>query len=324
MSRFRIASFNLENLGGKLDSPSVAERTRVLRPRLERLEADVLCLQEVNSQTHGQDRVLEVLDFLLEETPYASYFRTATSNEAGTKPLDAHNLVILSRKPIARSRQLLHKLVPPPRCRRVTARPIDEQESEVRWERPILHASIELDDKRRLEVINVHFRAPLAAFVPGQKQSSFVWHRVEGWAEGMYLAAIKQAGQSLESRLLVDQLFDANPDALVALAGDFNCDGSQLPMMTLRADLDDTGNPDLAARTLIPLELSLPADRRYTVRHAGHKLMLDHILVSRSLLDRFRTEEIHNETLEDELLAFYAGRTLTESTHAPIVASFSL
>ena len=175
-----------------------------------------------------------------------------------------------------------------------------------------------------LEVINVHLRAPRAAFIPGQKQSSFVWNRVEGWAEGMYLAAIKQAGQALETRLLVDELFDTAPDALIAVAGDLNSDESQLPMMTLQADVDDTGNPALISRTLVPLELSIPVERRYTVRHAGHRLMLDHILASRSLLDRFRNEEIHNELLRDELIAHHAGRVETESDHAPIVASFSL
>lgn len=324
MSRFRIATFNLENLGGKLGSPEVAERVRVLRPRLEGLEADILCLQEVNAQNHGKQRALEVLDHLLEETPYSDYSRVATTNEAGTKVLDSHNLVILSRFPIRHSRQLWHDLVPPPRCRRVMARPVEDSESEVRWERPILHASIELNDGRQLEVINVHLRAPLAAYIPGQKQSSFVWNRVAGWAEGMYLAAIKQAGQALETRLLVEEFFDAEPGALIAVAGDLNSDESQLPMMTLRADVDDTGNPELAARTLVPLELSIPADRRYTVLHAGRKLMLDHILTSRSLLDRFCDEQIHNELLEDELIAHYAGRVETGSTHAPIVASFSL
>ena len=47
----RLATFNLENL----DLPPKAAlpnetRAEILRPALERLEADILCLQEINGQ----------------------------------------------------------------------------------------------------------------------------------------------------------------------------------------------------------------------------------------------------------------------------------
>ena len=53
MPKVRLATFNLENLDdvpGK--KPTLAERIRVMRPQLERVNADILCLQEV----HGQER----------------------------------------------------------------------------------------------------------------------------------------------------------------------------------------------------------------------------------------------------------------------------
>ena len=50
----RLATFNLENLDDAPDgAPPLAERLRILRPQLERLAADVLCLQEVNAQRDG-------------------------------------------------------------------------------------------------------------------------------------------------------------------------------------------------------------------------------------------------------------------------------
>ena len=47
----RIASFNLESLEpvSRAGVP-LGERAEILRPQLERLRADVICLQEVNGQ----------------------------------------------------------------------------------------------------------------------------------------------------------------------------------------------------------------------------------------------------------------------------------
>jgi exonuclease III len=47
----RMATFNIENL----DLP-VEARLPVLRPALERLEADIVCLQEVNGQRGPGER----------------------------------------------------------------------------------------------------------------------------------------------------------------------------------------------------------------------------------------------------------------------------
>jgi hypothetical protein len=48
----RIATFNLENFDdpGPGGLPTLATRVALMRPQLERLRADVLLLQEVNSQ----------------------------------------------------------------------------------------------------------------------------------------------------------------------------------------------------------------------------------------------------------------------------------
>jgi endonuclease/exonuclease/phosphatase family metal-dependent hydrolase len=74
----RLATFNLESL----DLPPKAgmpleTRAEVLRPALERLDADILCLQEVNGQhvAGREERQLLALDRLLAGTKYASYAR---------------------------------------------------------------------------------------------------------------------------------------------------------------------------------------------------------------------------------------------------------
>jgi len=123
---------------------------------------------------------------------------------------------------------------------------------------------------------------------------------------------------------VIDRLFDADPRAAIVVLGDFNADGREAPLKILRGDVDETGNAALAGRALTPIELTLPADRRFSVLHFGQALMLDHIMVSRTMLARFRKADIHNELLTDELVAFFAGRRDADSFHAPVVAEFAV
>ncbi len=325
---FRIATFNLETLdGGAATSSSLADRIEVLRPQLLRLQADVLCLQEVNAQptTTGGPRVPHALDRLLEGTPYEGFRRFAGGGAGDPKLLaDVHNLVVLSRFPIADARSVRHRLVAPPSYRSATARPRSPDAEPVAFDRPILAVELELPDGGRLHVLNLHLRSPLAAPVAGQKEGAFVWKSAAGWAEGFFLAAVKRAGQALEARLLVDEIFEREPEARIAVLGDLNAAEWEVPVRMLCAEVEDTGKGRLAGRALVPLERGLPADRRFSVIHHGRKVMLDHILVSRALLAGYRQLEVHNETVGDELVGFAVVKEATVSYHAPVVAEFAL
>jgi hypothetical protein len=68
----------------------------------------------------------------------------------------------------------------------------------------------------------------------------------------------------------------------------------------------------------------VPEAQRYSVIHAGNRLMLDHLLASRPLLALYRGLEIHNETLGDEVVAHAAVEGSPESYHAPVVAIFDV
>ncbi|MGE4217935.1 MAG: endonuclease/exonuclease/phosphatase family protein [Alphaproteobacteria bacterium] len=324
--RLRIATFNLESLDDApgLDPP-LPRRLAVLRPILDRLDADLLCLQEVNGQLPGgrQPRQLLALDALLAGTPLGDFHRAATPGPHGA-PADRHNLVVLSRWPILESRSLRHDLVPPPLYRPVTALPPSAAAAPVEWDRPILHAAIALPGGRRLDLLNLHLRAPLAAPVAGQKQSSFVWRSAAGWAEGFYIAAMKRTGQALEARLLVDRLFDADPDGLIAVAGDLNAEALETPVRAIQADAEDTGNPALAGRSLSAVETGVPEAGRFSVLHHGRRLMLDHLLASPALARCCRRTDILNEGLLDEYFAYLAGLHPAASFHAPVVAEFVL
>ncbi len=293
-------------------------RCAALRPQLERLAADVLCLQEVHAQKDHKSspRRLRALDALLEGTSYASFHRVSTLREGA--PADVHNLVILSRFAIVAHRQLRNELFPAPVYGAITAEP-SAPAAPLEWDRPLLHAEIDVEGTP-LHVIDLHLRAPLATNVPGQKLSPFVWRSVRGWAEGFYVAAMKRAGQAFEARLLVDAIFDADPDARVVVAGDLNADEHETPVRVLRGDGDDTGNPALAPRVLVPLERAVAEEERYSVLHAGARHCLDHVLVSAAIARGRHRVSIDNASLRDEA----AGEPVAGSFHAPIVAEIEI
>lgn len=323
----RLATFNLESL----DLPPKAKvaleiRAQVLRPALDRLDADILCLQEVNGQhVSGQsDRALLALDQLLEGTQYASYERAYTTGGSGHGAASVHNLVTLSRYPIRMRREVLHDIVPPLDYRWLTALPPEDRPQALRFDRPLLLTDVELEDGSLLAVINLHLRAPLAAAVPGQKLEPFVWRSVGGWAEGYLASGVRRMAQALEVRLLLETLLDADPARLIAVAGDFNAEDHDVPVRILLGAEEDTGNPELSARSLVLLDRALPQDQRWSVLHHGRPQMLDHVMASRQLHSRFREIEVHNEALADELAGYGRNLRSSASYHAPVVATFAI
>jgi len=322
----RIATFNLESLDDSPGAtPPLAARLDRLRGQLARLDADILCLQEINARrgTGGKPRSLSALSRLLEGTAYADFARAVSLGPSGRRLADHHNLAILSRWPIRQWQSLRHDLIKPlavalpaPSGRGIAA-------LEAAWDRPLLHAVVPLPDGTLLQVIDLHLRAPLAAAIPVAKQPGKGWISAAGWAQGFYLAALKRQGQALEARLLVDRLFDADANALIAVCGDFNAEAGETPLRLLRAAVADSGNPALAGRELIALAETVPEERRFSVRYGDRLALYDHLLVSQALHARFRGLEICNETLgarPDPAL----GEVSPDSSHAPLVAAFDL
>ena len=322
----RIATFNLENLDDRPDSaPSLKERIHVLRPQLLRLDADVLCLQEVNGQeTPGQPRALLALQELFRSTPYEHFNVASTLTQGGGEVYDQRNLVIASRYPILDPVQLRHDKIAKPAYRRLTALPAELDAQPIGWERPIFHAKVQIPGQPLLHVINLHLKSRLPTPIEGQRLDTYRWRSVAGWAEGSFLSSLKRVGQALETRVLIDEIFDADLDARVVVAGDFNADLDDVPVEAIRGDVENTGNPALAPRVLLSCEQTVPETSRYSLFHHGRREMLDHLLISRSLLASYRGTEIHNETLHDESIAFATDIKFPESDHAPVVARFEL
>lgn len=312
----RLATFNLENLDWAAAHPDAfARRRSALLPILERLDADVLCLQEIDAQKiHKRGaRAYLALDRLVAGTPLAAFHRALSLAPGRDAPADVHNLAILSRWPIRASRQIHHDIVarwlwPPPRDGDAQPPPI-----EIAWDRPTLYAAIEGPDGRLLHVVNLHLRAPRA--VPVATARGLGSSRA--LIEGQFVAAQKREGQALEARLFVETRFDEEPGARIAICGDFNADAHDAPTRMLRGGHEDDAD---SPRDLIALEERVDAARRYTVIHAGRPKLIDHILASRALAAGWRETIILNDGLEDEV---FAREPIDGSLHAPVMAAFS-
>ena len=321
----RIATFNVENLDDKpAQSPSLADRIAIMRPQLARLRADVICFQEVNGQEKpNRPRAILALIQLIKDTQYETYHRVHTLS-SNNEAYDERNLVVLSRFPITSTQQLKHTLVKSPNYRYITALPTEQSSRSITWERPIFYVTLDLGNNRSLHLVNLHLKSKIPSTVSGQKINNFTWRSISGWAEGYFISSLKRVGQALEVRLLIDQIFDNNIDSLVAVCGDFNADSDSVPVNTIRGPVEETGNPALTKRIMIPCEATVPEPSRYSLLHLGKGEMLDHLLVSRQLLAFYRGTEIHNEVLPDESGAFRTDEKFPESDHAPVVAEFVL
>jgi len=322
--KLRIASFNLENFDDKPDqNPSLQTRIELMRPQLLRLNADILCLQEVNGQeTDNEPRKLLALNKLIEGTQYEAYDLVSTKTADRTQVYDERNLVILSRYEIESSNQYRNDLIEPPMYRKVMANPIELEAKEVDWERPLLTVKIKLPGNQIIHVINLHLKSKIPSSIPGQKINNYKWKTVGGWAEGFFISSMKRVGQALETRVLIDQIFNEDKQAYLVVCGDFNASSDQVPVKAIVGQVEHTGNGELANRALFPCERNIPDSQRFSLLHHGKKEMIDHLLVSRNLIQYYQFTEIHNEMLHDESISFASDKKYPESDHAPIVAEF--
>ena len=294
-------------------------RMAVLKLILNDLAADVICLQEVAAQKSPpvKGRRFLALDRLLCDTAYQNYHRTTSVRPGTNAPADVHNLVILSCWPIREQRQLYHEIVAKWRWTPPSEGSSPQPSIEIMWERPLLYARLSMPNGAALHIVNLHFRAPRAVRIPGVSEAT---NRVSSraWAEGQFIAAQKQEGQALETRLFIERLFDSEPNAFIAICGDLNSEEHDAPARLLLG-IPDEDATEPSPRKLIPLAARLEEAHRFSVIHAGRPVLLDHILASRKLAACCISITILNEGLRDEVKV---KEPILGSLHAPIVASF--
>lgn len=320
ISNMRIATFNLENLDFDQDSRSdFLKRLAILRPQIQRINAEILLLQEVNSQKIDGENKLLALSELIKNTRYANFNISSTLNDNG-EPFTQRNLIILSNFEVLQTKQYKHQAIMPPQYK--TATGMESKIKDITWERPILHSQIKIKDNLIIEVFNLHLKSKNGTSIKGTKRDSFSWQTASGWAESSFLSTIRRVGQALEMRTIIDTIFDNDEKSNIVVGGDFNSDTGEIALEAILGRTENTGNEELNPRVLIPCENSIPKPSRFTLFHHGKKNMLDHLLISKNLLQFYSHSEIHNETLKDESIAFATDKKYPDSDHAPVVAEF--
>ncbi|MFE0351788.1 endonuclease/exonuclease/phosphatase family protein [Streptomyces griseoluteus] len=217
----------------------------------------------------GQPRALLALQALLAGTHLdgASLVRTKPEDDA---VFDVRNLVVATHLPVIKYQQLKNDLVAEPHYQRLTATPPDPAPVPIGIERPILHAQIDIDHAesgRLLHTITVHLKSKIPTEIPSQVLDSQkgIWRTADAWAEGSFQSSMKRMSQALEVRRLVDQILGEDPDARIIVAGDFNAEPEEVPVLAICGNVEDTGNGGLAARVLVPIEHTIPHEARYTL-----------------------------------------------------------
>jgi endonuclease/exonuclease/phosphatase family metal-dependent hydrolase len=316
----RIATFNVENL--EIDD-QFEKRAPILRSQLDRLNAHIVCLQEVHDQTVSGVPSLAAVERLIQGTRYESFGLVSTLDTEST-PRSGHLAVLAdSRFEIDENRSFRNDLIGRLEYKHITAMPFEDEPSPVIWDRPILYTRLRVNDQP-LHLITLHLKSRIPSTIEGQKETRFSWKTSAGWAEGYFLSSMKRVGQALETRILVDQIFAQDKNARIVVCGDFNADPEEVPVEAIAGRIENTGNPDLSPFVLIPCSHTVPDSHRYTLFHHGSKRLLDHMLISRALVGAYRHTEIHNELLHDETIAFATDQKFPESDHAPFVAEFGL
>jgi predicted extracellular nuclease len=176
----------------------------------------------------------------------------------------------------------------------------------------------------KLHLLNLHLKSRVSSNVNGQKVNHYTWASAAGWAEGYFLSSIKRVGQALETRVLLDRLFEQEQTANIIVCGDFNAEPGEVPVEAICARVENTGNPELRPNVMIPCSSAIPKSVRFSHMHHGKGHLLDHMLISQALFARLVKTEIFNENLHDESLPFAGDLKFPESDHAPFVAEFSV
>ena len=80
----------------------------------------------------------------------------------------------------------------------------------------------------------------------------------------------------------------------------------------------------LRPTVMVPCELNVSPDQRFSLLHKGKGNMLDHVIVSQEFYAHWVGTRIFNELLHDESTALFTDDKFPESDHVPVNSYFSV
>lgn len=129
-------------------------------------------------------------------------------------------------------------------------------------------------------------------------------------------AELVRAAQAAAVNAYVDGLLATNPDALIAVAGDFNEFQFEEPLRVLSGELNfDGGRVSEGGEAVLEnLTFLLAEEERYTALFEGNAQAIDHIFASRTLAQNAQVDAVHTNTILGNLNA----------DHDPVLALFNV
>lgn len=315
MTQTRLGTWNLENLfrpgadAGPRTPADYDAKLDGLAATIADLAPDLLCVQEVGDPA--------ALDDLVARLPDADWHTAlAEPDDRGIRAGILSRLALTDVQQIAAFPERL----PPIQVE-------DDGTTMTAMGRPALHARIQVGGLS-IDVISTHLKSKLLSFPGDRFQPKDEGER----ARYAFYALARRAAEATAVRAGVDAILDGHGETrAVLLAGDMN-DGpeaatTQILLGPGGSEIGTAGfdRPDKGDATrlwnLAPL---IPEADRYSRIYQGRRELIDHLLVSKSLVDRVgavTTGDLKIPSIGDD-----PGDRLgaEASDHRPVVATFEV
>jgi endonuclease/exonuclease/phosphatase family metal-dependent hydrolase len=317
-----IGTWNLENLfrpGGRFgprDEATYRAKLMALAATINTTKPDVLGVQEV-----GEPEALADLVALLD----GEWYTALSKHFEADHPI---RVGVLSRLPL----QVIQDVADFPE--KVAALQVDDSaQPSHQMGRGVLAVGVDLASGQHLAVAVCHLKSKLLSY-PAANGGTRFFPRDEGErARYAGFALFRRAAEAVTVRALADHLLDGHGQARPVVAvGDLN---DEPLAATTQILLGPPGSEIGTAGALVPdrgdasrlwnLAPLIPEAERFSRVYQGHRELIDHVLVSRALLER--VEEVH--TLSAAGLASVGDDPVTRrdaraSDHSPVLAQLAL
>ncbi|MBX0332803.1 choice-of-anchor J domain-containing protein [Pontibacter sp. HSC-14F20] len=299
-STLDIVSWNLEWFGADKDDrgselgPNDEElQFANAKKALQTLDADIIAFQEIANDAAMASLIAELPAYDFVRSDVHSYSWDPSRNLVPQKLYVAYKKDVIKVKS---QKVLLHKLYQDVLAGTATLPDYPAAQTSF-WASGRLPLMVELEATvngvtQQIYVVNLHTRANSGTNVTPYNQRKY------------------------DVQVLKDSLAAQYPNVNLVMLGDMNDDVD----VSVVNDLPSTLNPFVQDENYRALTYDLSVAGGYTYASGSFQSFLDHIIVSKSLVDEYIEESV---TIENQLLSLIPSYRSTTSDHVPVSARFS-